>query len=167
VELKFLRVQLIQAPEILDNRDLVAKKNRVDRTLHVLSVIDIPRIDPDKRGAFFYESFREAAASCTARPSFAVAPSVRRQNVGGQMIQRLIDKLSQQRREEIVLEIRESNLPAQLFFQSQGFRAVRVLRNLYEDTDEDAYVMHYRLTGADGWTLPFTPRNRISEFDAA
>lgn len=100
--------------------------------------------------------------------NFASASDVRRQSVGSQMIRRLVDKLSQQRRSEIMVEVRETNLDAQFFFRSQGFRAVCVLRSHYDDTYEDAYVMQYRLTGAeDEWLLPFSPTNRISEFDAA
>ena len=83
------------------------------------------------------------------------------------MIQRLVDKLSQQRRREIVLEVRETNLFAQKFFQNQNFKAVCVLRNHYEDTTEDAYLMRYHLSASDEWLLPFSPNNRISEYDAA
>jgi len=99
--------------------------------------------------------------------NFAVSPTNRRQNVGSQMIRRLVDKLSQQRRKEIVLEVRETNLSAQLFFQSQGFRAVSVLRSHYDDSDEDAYVMRYLLSDSGNWLLPFSPRNRISEYEDA
>ena len=84
------------------------------------------------------------------------------------MIRRLVDKLSQQRRSEIMIEVRETNLEAQFFFRNQGFRTVCVLRSHYDDTYEDAYVMQYRLSGVqDEWLLPFSPSNRISEFDAA
>ncbi|MBN2021793.1 MAG: ribosomal protein S18-alanine N-acetyltransferase [Pirellulales bacterium] len=76
--------------------------------------------------------------------NFAVAPRLRRQGVGGQMITKLIGKLSSQRRTRIVLEVRETNLAAQLFFRACGFRAISVLRNFYEDTPEDAYLMQYR-----------------------
>ncbi|HET6327355.1 MAG TPA: ribosomal protein S18-alanine N-acetyltransferase [Planctomycetaceae bacterium] len=100
--------------------------------------------------------------------NFATTPDMRRQGVGAQMIRRLVDKLSQQRRSEIMIEVRETNLDAQYFFRNQGFRAVCVLRSHYDDTYEDAYVMQYRLTGVqDEWLLPFSPSNRISEFDAA
>lgn len=97
--------------------------------------------------------------------NFAVDPVYQRQGVGRQLIQRLIEKLSQQRRKEIVLEVRETNLAAQFFFHEQGFNATRVLRGHYDDTDEDAYIMRYRLE-ADDWSLPFSPDNRISEFEA-
>jgi [ribosomal protein S18]-alanine N-acetyltransferase len=100
--------------------------------------------------------------------NFATGPDVRRQGVGAQMLRRLVDKLSQQRRSEILVEVRETNLDAQFFYRSQGFRAVCVLRSHYDDTFEDAYVMQYRLTAADDeWLLPFSLSNRISEFDAA
>ncbi len=94
--------------------------------------------------------------------NFAVHPAFRRQKVGSQMVEKLVDKLCQQRRREIRLEVRETNLPAQLFFRSQGFRAVAVLRNRYEDTDEDAYVMRLRLADADEFLSPWSPRNRLS-----
>lgn len=97
--------------------------------------------------------------------NFAVAPWARRQSIGTQMVDKLVHKLSQQRRHEIVLEVRESNLPAQLFFRSQTFLAANVLRGYYEDTTEDAYQMRYRLAGNEGLLLPFSSKNRISEFE--
>ncbi len=76
--------------------------------------------------------------------NFAVAPQYRRQGVGTRMIEKLVSKLSHQRRTRIALEVRETNLAAQLFFRENGFRAVSVLKNFYEDSPEDAYVMQYR-----------------------
>jgi ribosomal-protein-alanine N-acetyltransferase len=64
--------------------------------------------------------------------------------VGTQMIAELTDKL-RGNRTRIVAEVRETNLPAQLFFRANGFRAVAVLRGFYDDTPEDAYQMVYRL----------------------
>ena len=83
--------------------------------------------------------------------SFVVAPDYRRCRVGSQMVKELVGKLSAQRRTRITLEVRETNLPAQLFFRENGFRAVDVLRDHYEERDsrggfhEDAYLMEYRL----------------------
>ncbi|MEN6451546.1 MAG: ribosomal protein S18-alanine N-acetyltransferase [Thermoguttaceae bacterium] len=76
--------------------------------------------------------------------NFAVAESARRRGVGSQMIAKLCAKLSSQRRSRIVLEVRETNLAAQLFFRENGFRAVSVLRCYYADTPEDAYMMQFR-----------------------
>lgn len=76
--------------------------------------------------------------------NFAVAAQYRRLGVGSQMLAKLIGKLSAQRRTRIQLEVRETNLPAQLFFRDNGFRAISVLRSFYDDTPEDAYVMQFR-----------------------
>ena len=61
--------------------------------------------------------------------NFAVHPLHRRCGVGAQMVAKLISKLSSHRRTRITLEVRETNLVAQLFFRQQGFKAVRVLRS--------------------------------------
>ena len=76
--------------------------------------------------------------------NFAVAPAYRRSGVGSQMIAKLTAKLSSQRRNRIQLEVRETNLAAQVFFRGNGFRAVSVLRSYYDDTPEDAYLMQFR-----------------------
>ena len=76
--------------------------------------------------------------------SFAVEPCFRRAKVGTAMIDKLVSKLHYQRRNRIMLEVRETNLPAQLFFRSQGFRAINTLKNFYEECREDAYLMQYR-----------------------
>jgi len=76
---------------------------------------------------------------------FAVAYSARKQKIGTKMANKLIGKLYPQRRTKITLEVRETNLAAQLFFRNCGFRAVKILRNHWDDTPEDAYVMRYRI----------------------
>ncbi len=81
--------------------------------------------------------------------SFAVHPDYRRQSVGSAMVQKLVSKLAYQRRNRIILEVRETNLAAQLFFRSLGFRATGVLRNFYEDSTEDAFLMQFRSLVAD------------------
>jgi ribosomal-protein-alanine N-acetyltransferase len=83
--------------------------------------------------------------------NFAVHYEYRRQGVGRQMVQKLASKLnpSPDRRHKFVLEVRESNLDAQLFFRAMGMRAVSSLPNFYADApNEDAYVFEYRLVPA-------------------
>lgn len=75
--------------------------------------------------------------------NFAVRDDLRRRGIGSQMMRKLVQKLSNQRRNRIMLEVRETNLPAQLFFRASGFRAVSLLREFYDDTPEDAYLMQY------------------------
>jgi ribosomal-protein-alanine N-acetyltransferase len=57
------------------------------------------------------------------------------------------------------LEIRETNLPAQLFFRAAGFRAVSVLRSFYADTPEDAYLMQFRYRPAE---MEMVPGGRVT-----
>ena len=95
--------------------------------------------------------------------NFAVAPAYRRSGIGAQMVGKLIGKLSSHRRSKITLAVRERNLPAQVFFRTQDFKAVRVLRNYYEDSGEDAFLMEYRVGEDDD---PFDrPVNRIALFE--
>lgn len=91
--------------------------------------------------------------------NIATHPDFHRQGVARQMIQKLVGKLSHQRRNRIVMEVRETNLPALVFFRSLGFRAVVVLKNFYEEMNEDAYVLQYRLDEAA--QDAFIPINRI------
>lgn len=77
--------------------------------------------------------------------NFAVHPNHRRNSIGAAMVEKLKRKIAGTQRKRLVVEVRETNLDAQLFFRSQGFRAIRVLRDHYEDTPEDAYVFQYRM----------------------
>jgi ribosomal-protein-alanine N-acetyltransferase len=96
--------------------------------------------------------------------NFAVHPSHRRCGVGAQMVAKLISKLSSHRRTRITLEVRETNLSAQLFFRQQGFRAVRVLRAYYEDSGEDAFLMQYKIAEDVGDEADEAV-NRIAQFE--
>jgi ribosomal-protein-alanine N-acetyltransferase len=95
--------------------------------------------------------------------NFAVAPEVRRQGIGGQMVSKLIGKLSSHRRTKITLAVRERNLPAQVFFRAHEFKASRVLRNYYEDSGEDAFLMEFRV--ADEPDEFDGPVNRIAQYE--
>lgn len=79
--------------------------------------------------------------------NFAVSSNEQRKGIGRQMIKRLVEKLIEQKRKVITLETKESNLKAQLFFSSQGFKAKRILKEHYVSNGsfEDAYFMEYSL----------------------
>lgn len=94
--------------------------------------------------------------------NFAVHPDFRGQRIGLRMVNKLVSKLSHQRRTRILLEVRERNLPTQMFFRSLKFRAISVLHDFYEDTVEDAYLMEYRYQPTLGEVLQ--PINRITRF---
>jgi ribosomal-protein-alanine N-acetyltransferase len=93
--------------------------------------------------------------------TLAVGPQWQRLGVGRQMVGKLIGGLSHERRDQLWTEVRERNLDAQLFFRAQGFRAVCIARGEYLETDEDCYLMQYRLEEEPS---PFIPRNRIGAF---
>ena len=96
--------------------------------------------------------------------NFAVHPACRRHGVGAQMVAKLISKLSSHRRTRITLEVRETNLPAQLFFRHEGFKALKVLRAFYEDSGEDAYLLQYRLADDTGDDFDESV-NRIAQYE--
>lgn len=94
--------------------------------------------------------------------NIAVDPNCRRQGVGSAMVKKLVSKLSFQRRTRILLEVRETNLPAQLFFKDQDFRAISVLREFYDDSPEDAYLMQFRYRASEEELLEEPTRPRMA-----
>jgi ribosomal-protein-alanine N-acetyltransferase len=96
--------------------------------------------------------------------NFAVHPHARGTGIGGQMVGKLVHKLTTHRRLKITLAVRERNLAAQTFFRRHDFRATRVLRNYYEDSGEDAFQMEYR-AGAEFADEPVGPVNRIAQYE--
>ncbi len=94
--------------------------------------------------------------------NFAVHPEFRRQGVGRQMVAKLAGKLSSHRRTRIALLLRETSLESQLFFKVQGFRASEVIREFFEDTSEDAYVMQYLYDDSLSDEHTSVPVNRIA-----
>ncbi len=116
----------------------------------------VAEVDESVVGYMIYEM----AKSKIRLLNLAVSPESRRRGVGRYLVQKLINKLSLQKRNRITLEVRETNLPAQLFFRSLGFRATSVLRNFYQDTPEDAYLMTYTISEPEPVILPM---NRLAK----
>lgn len=75
--------------------------------------------------------------------NIAVHPQCRRQGIGRAMIGKVCHANDGERSLRVV--VRERNLDGQLFFRDCGFRAERVLRGQFDDTDEDAFL--FRLAG--------------------
>lgn len=76
--------------------------------------------------------------------NIAVWPDCRRMGVGSQILTHLYRKATYHNRRRIVLQVRETNLDAQLFFRAAGLRCTRTLRNEYADIGEDAYFFERR-----------------------
>lgn len=75
--------------------------------------------------------------------TIAVHRDFERMGAGRALIAKQISKLVPERRSRLNAIVRETNQDALSFFRGMGFKACKVLRNLYRDTDEDAYVMEY------------------------
>jgi len=97
--------------------------------------------------------------------NFAVLPSTRHQGVGTQIVAKLVSNLSIHRRTRITLEVRETNMDAQLFFRKQEFRGVRVLRAFYEDSGEDAFLMEYQYNDEVEEDFEGKGINRIAQYE--
>lgn len=80
--------------------------------------------------------------------NLAVDPMHRLSGVGRAMLDKMKLRLSAHRRRMLTLHIRETNLDAQLFFRSCGFRATGVVRGLYEGREEDAYCFQFHHSDA-------------------
>jgi ribosomal protein S18 acetylase RimI-like enzyme len=76
--------------------------------------------------------------------NLAVKRTNRRMGVGQMMIEKLIFKLSQQRRTHIIDDVRETNLPMHKLLQKMGFEARGVERDAF-DNGESAYHFVYEL----------------------
>lgn len=80
--------------------------------------------------------------------NIAVAKHHRRKGYGRAMIEKLIWKLNPERRNRISLLVRETNLDAQLFLRSCGFRCIGMYEGAYDDTDEPGYCFIKRCESA-------------------
>ena len=72
--------------------------------------------------------------------NLGVHPDVQNRGYGTALIDRLKDKIDEQRRHTLLLNVRETNLQAQLFLRNRGFVASKIRRG-YFDNGEDAYAM--------------------------
>lgn len=88
---------------------------------------------------------------------FVVHPNCRRIGLGSDLMKKILGKLNE-RRSRIELVVRECNLEAQLFLRSHGFKAEQIIREMYEDTPEDGYIMRHRsasMIDSRSFKLPF------------
>jgi ribosomal-protein-alanine N-acetyltransferase len=69
---------------------------------------------------------------------------LRRRGVATQLVEKLKLRISPGWRTRLWCFCRETNLGAQLFFQSAGFRYTLTAREFWDDDDEDAYRFEFR-----------------------
>ena len=81
--------------------------------------------------------------------NFAVRGCMRRRGVGRRLMRELLRAVRSRGAKKLYLEVRESNLSAQVFYRNLGFLATRTSSAYYRDTLEDACVMELRLDRMD------------------
>jgi ribosomal-protein-alanine N-acetyltransferase len=91
--------------------------------------------------------------------NLCVHPRARRRGIASCLIRAVARRLRGQQR--LVTIVCERNLPAQLLFRSQAFRAVTILRRFFPGTGDDAYLFEYR-PGEPA--APFMPANRVAAY---
>jgi ribosomal-protein-alanine N-acetyltransferase len=80
--------------------------------------------------------------------NFAVASDFRRQGVGRKMAEKLKDKVhAHPYRDRIAVDVSDANLTAHLFWKANGFKAIGIVQQPFEDCDNDAYSFVYRESG--------------------
>jgi [ribosomal protein S18]-alanine N-acetyltransferase len=94
--------------------------------------------------------------------NMAVVPGFWKMGAGTALINKLKAKLNHDRRNRIVLEVRETNLHAQLFFKRHGFMAISVLKGFYPDGKEDAYLFQYRHVATQAEIDSINQQNRMT-----
>ena len=84
--------------------------------------------------------------------NLAVESTTWKKGVGRALIERLIAKLTPNRRRAITAMVREHNTDAHEFFKAIGFKARGVIQHYYpqEDTSEDGYLFRYRYEEREG-----------------
>jgi ribosomal-protein-alanine N-acetyltransferase len=79
--------------------------------------------------------------------NIAVHPDHRRQGIGSDMMQRILETSRTNSVGECFLEVRETNFPAQGLYEKLGFRSIGRRKGYYSETDEDAIVMVLSMPG--------------------
>ncbi|MBE6897713.1 MAG: ribosomal-protein-alanine N-acetyltransferase [Ruminococcaceae bacterium] len=72
----------------------------------------------------------------------AVFDKFRRRGVATALIQHLVDYAVENQLSFITLEVRESNIGAQKFYETMGFETIGIRKNFYDNPKEHAILMN-------------------------
>ena len=75
----------------------------------------------------------------------AVRPQYRRQGIAARLVSMMLEQMAEKGVVSVLLEVRESNLPAQNCYAQAGFTVVGRRKNYYELPKEDALLMGRQL----------------------
>lgn len=124
-------VLAIEAASFTDPWDEAEFKHNLKQRNVISSVAEI---GDDVIGFCVYELHKDRIHLTT----LAVHPGYRRRSVGEQMLEHLIGKLESHRRKSLTVDVRETNLPAQLWLRACGLLCASVERHGY-GAGEDSY----------------------------
>jgi ribosomal-protein-alanine N-acetyltransferase len=71
----------------------------------------------------------------------AVRPPYRRRGIAARLVSMMLEQMAAKGVVSVLLEVRESNLPAQNCYAQAGFTVVGRRKNYYENNGEDALIM--------------------------
>ena len=77
--------------------------------------------------------------------NIAVHPDFRKIGIGEMLLRDCLGYSKNNKMKYAILEVRTSNIGAIKLYEKIGFRTLRVRKNYYSDTREDAFVMMYEL----------------------
>ena len=77
--------------------------------------------------------------------NLAVAPDARRQGLGRQLLQALLDALHRRGIERVFLEVRPTNVPARALYAALGFEEIGRRKEYYVNPVEDALILRKEL----------------------
>ena len=77
--------------------------------------------------------------------SQSVAPDARRQGLGQQLLQALLDALHRRGIERVFLEVRPTNVPARALYAALGFEEIGRRKEYYVNPVEDALILRKEL----------------------
>lgn len=80
-----------------------------------------------------------------ALENIVVAAGFRRQGTADALMRALVDQANGAGAMKVLLEVRESNLPARLLYEKHDFRETGRRRSYYQNPLEDAILYEYRL----------------------
>lgn len=93
--------------------------------------------------------------------NFAVSPEHRNRGVGKYLLGECLTHIQKLGGDQVSLEVRVSNGPAQHLYRQFGFQIVNIRKNYYSDDREDAYV--FQLSDLDKIDLSVDLANTNSE----
>jgi [ribosomal protein S18]-alanine N-acetyltransferase len=77
--------------------------------------------------------------------NIAVHVDFRRKGIARVLLHKVIDEAARQSVTRVMLEVRQSNLPAQRLYETMGFSTTAIRKGYYSDNGEDALAMTLEL----------------------